>query len=302
MSTSVHLRPGLWAVLATPFTGPEVDEGSLAREVRAFVDAGAVGLVALGVFGEAAALSSDEQRRVVERVVATAPETPLVVGLSGRTTAVAVEQGVAATRAAGAPLAALMVQVNSPDPETLATHLRAVHEATGAPVVVQDYPVASGVSVTPDQLLETLARCPFVAALKSEAPPTALAISRLTAHTSVPVFGGLGGVALIDELTAGAAGAMTGFSHPQALSAVLAAWHEGGFDGARAAWAPWLPLATFEGQPRVGLALRKELLRRRGVIDESGVRAPAPGLPAELLPLLEQHLAGVGDHDTSTGE
>ena len=289
------LEPGLWGVLATPFAGPElaVDVGSLRREVRLFTAVPATGMVVLGVFGEGASLDSAEQDLVVRTVADEAGSTPLVVGLSARSTAVAVEQARTAAEAAGESLAALMVQVHSNDPDVLAPHLRSVHEATGAGIVLQDYPVASGVRITTAQILATLEQCPFVVAVKSEAPPTALAIAQLTAATDVPVFGGLGGVGLLDELAAGAAGAMTGFSHPEALRAALDAWSRGGWPEARRVFAPWLPLVNFEGQPGVGLALRKEVLRRRGVLAEAGVRPPAPGLPEPLATLIDAHLTAV---------
>jgi 4-hydroxy-tetrahydrodipicolinate synthase len=105
------------------------------------------------------------------------------------------------------------------------------------------------------------------------------------------VFGGLGGVGLLDELASGASGAMTGFSAPEGLRAALDAFTAGGFDAARAAWAPWLPLATFEAQAGIALALRKQLMHRRGVLDHPTVRPPARPLPPSLLPLVEQHLA-----------
>ena len=85
---------------------------------------------------------------------------------------------------------------------------------------------------------------------------------------------------------------MTGFSHPEGLRAALDACAAGGFAAARAAWAPWLPLANFEAQAGIGLALRKEILRRRGDPRRrrrSG-RPPAP-VPADLRPVLDQHLA-----------
>jgi 4-hydroxy-tetrahydrodipicolinate synthase len=289
------LDRGLWGVLATPFAGPglDVDEESLRRQVRLFHGVGATGLVALGVFGEGAALDSREQARVVSAVAEEAGDTPLVVGLSARSTAVAVEQARTAVAAAGDGPAGLMVQVHSADPDVLAAHLRAVHDATGAGVVLQDYPVASGVRIAPVQVLATLDRCPFVVAVKSEAPPTVTAIAALTAVTDVPVFGGLGGVGLLDELAAGAAGAMTGFSHPEGLRAALTAWDGGGYPAAREAYAPWLPLVNFEAQPGIGLALRKEILRRRGVLADAAVRPPAPPAPANLLDLIDPHLAAV---------
>ncbi len=60
------LSRGLWGVLATPFTddAARVDTGSLRREISYLLDHGAVGLVALGVFGEAARLSADERTQV----------------------------------------------------------------------------------------------------------------------------------------------------------------------------------------------------------------------------------------------
>lgn len=290
------LARGLWGVLATPFTGPalDVDEHSLRGEVELFGRVPVTGLVVLGVFGEGAALDSDEQTRVVRAVVGAAPRTPLVVGLSGRATAVATEQARTAVSAAGEHLAGLMVQMNSADPDVLVAHLTAVHDATGAGIVVQDYPEASGVRVTSAQVLACVRRCPFVVAVKSEAPPTAVAIAELTEGTDVPVFGGLGGVGLLDELVAGAAGAMTGFSHPEGLREALTAWEEGGYSRARSAFAPWLPLVNFEAQPGIGLALRKEVMRRRGVFAEASVRPPARTMPPRLASLMTAHLEAVG--------
>ena len=296
MTTPIpHLAPGLWGVLATPFSGPNfaVDTDSLRREVQLYTAIPATGMVVLGVFGEGASLDAEEQALVVRTVAEEGKDAPLVVGLSARSTAVALEQARAAVSAAGSTLAALMVQANSSDPEVLTAHLTAVHRATGAGIVLQDYPVASGVNITAAQILEVLAQCSFIVAVKSEAPPTASAIATLTRGTSVPVYGGLGGVGLLDELAAGAAGAMTGFSHPEGLQAALTAWADGGFRAAREAFAPWLPLVNFEAQPGVGLALRKEVLRRRGIISESIVRPPAPKLPPELADLIDAHLEAV---------
>lgn len=187
----------------------------------------------------------------------------------------------------------MMVQACSADPAVLSKHLSAVHESTGAGIVLQDYPETSGVRIGAVAVLEVLELCPFVVAVKSEAPPTSVAIGRLTARTKVPVFGGLGGVGLLDELAAGAAGAMTGFSHPEGLRATLDAWSDGGFAAARAAFAPWLPLVNYEAQPGIGLAVRKEILHQRGIFEEGSVRPPAPSAPERILHLLPAHLTEV---------
>ncbi|RNL86075.1 dihydrodipicolinate synthase family protein [Halostreptopolyspora alba] len=285
------LPHGLWGVLATPFDGggADVDTDALRAQVRLYLDLGATGLVALGVFGEGAALDSAEQRRVVRTVRAEAGDTPLVVGLSALTTAPAVEQA-RTILAEGVSPAAFMVQANSGDPGTLRRHFDAVHEAARTPIVVQDYPVASGVRITPEALLAALREMPYVSAVKSEAPPTAAVIAQLTAQTSVSVFGGLGGVGLLDELAAGAAGVMTGFSHPEGLRETLDAWYSAGGDAAREVFRRWLPLVNFEAQPGIGLAIRKEVLHRRGLLRDPAVRAPSPPMPTALRPLLTGHM------------
>ena len=76
-----------------------------------------------------------------------------------------------------------------------------------------------------------------------------------------------------------------------ALRACLDAWDDGGYDAARAAFAPWLPLVNYEAQPKIGLSLRKHVLARRGVIADPGVRPPSPVAPQEMLELMDDHLA-----------
>lgn len=290
-----HLARGLWGVLATPFVagGARVDHDSLRAQVQLYTELGAAGVVALGVFGEGAALDSAEQRAVVRTVCEQAPGLPVVVGVSALATAPAVEQARSVAEAAGDQLAAVMVQVNSPDARVAAEHLTAVQQGVNAPVVVQDYPVASGVRISTAAVATVVRDVPRVAAVKSEAPPTAAAIAALTAETPVPVFGGLGGTGLLDELAAGAAGVMTGFSHPEGLRAALDAWGREGSAGARAAFQPWLPLVNFEAQPGIGLALRKEVLHQRGLLADPAVRAPGTPMPDSLRPLLHDHVAAV---------
>lgn len=288
------LGPGVWGILPTPFTEDlKVDLASIQRVVTAFVDARVTGLVALGVFGEAARLDLDEQVTVLRAVVDAAGDVPVIAGVSP------VEEE--ASRAAAEHLvdqvpatAGLMIKVPSEDSEVSAAHLRRVTDATGRRLVVQDYPADSGVRITPDALIEAVVESDVALAVKAEAAPTPVAIARIVSAVDVPVFGGLGGIGLIDELMAGAAGAMTGFSHPEVLVAAVEAFDAGGYDAVRAMFAPWLPLVNFEGQVGIGLAIRKEILQRRGMIACAAVRPPAPGLPHELVATLGAHLAAVG--------
>lgn len=288
------LRPGVWGVLATPFSGSalEVDAEGVARLAQHAAGAGVTGLTVLGVFGEAARLSVHERRLVLETVL-DATALPLVVGCTGLGTAPVIDEVRMASELAGDRLAAVMVQANTPDPAILRGHLTAVNAATGVPIVVQDYPVASGVSV-PATVLAEVATLPFIAAVKAEAPPTPVAVAELTSRCPVPVFGGLGGINLLDELACGAAGAMTGFSYPEALVACVQAWSPADPSMSRAALLGYLPLIAFEQQAGVALAIRKECLRRRGLITDAAVRPPARALPESLVAPLVRHLEALG--------
>jgi 4-hydroxy-tetrahydrodipicolinate synthase len=299
------LERGVWGILATPFEGPDrsVDHTSFARQIELYAHIGARGVVALGVFGESARLDDMERQALVRTAVRAldgSPSVGLVLGLSTTDTASSIAQAkslLAAADGAVVPVRALMLQVPSADPSSIITHLRAVHDATGAGLVVQDYPLVSGVHVTAEDLAEAVAACPWVVAVKAEAPPTPPAIATLVARTAVPVFGGLGGVGLLDELAVGAAGAMTGFSQPEGLVATVDAFERGGFATAREVWSHYLPLANFEQQAGIALAIRKELLRRRGLIADASVRAPGAALPESLLGVLTAHLAALTSED-----
>lgn len=288
-----HLSTGVWGVLATPFVGAarELDERSLARLAEHAAGAGVTGLTVLGVFGEASRLSWAERRRVLE-VVRDATALPLVVGCTSLGTAPVIDEARMAAEVVPGRLAALMVQANSPQRDVLHRHFTAVHDASAAPIVIQDYPVASGVSVSSAVLGDLAASLSFVAAVKAESPPTPLAVAELTQQCDVPVFGGLGGINLLDELACGAAGAMTGFSYPEVLVACVRAWPDQA--AAREALIKHLPLITFEQQAGIALAIRKECLRRRSLLEDSSVRPPARTLPEALVPVLGAHLESVG--------
>lgn len=289
---TLPLAGGVWGVLATPFADDlDLDAASLVSQVAHYRRIGATGVVALGVFGEAASLSAQEKTTVLETVAANLGSLSLVAGLATRATPPAVEEAGLAVRAAGSSLAALMVQVHSRDPGELAAHWAALHETAGVGIVAQDYPTISGITISPVVLSEAIATCPFVVAVKSESPPTSIAVGELTSRLPVPVFGGLGGVNLLDELASGAAGAMTGFSYPEGLVAAVTASVASGGPAARDAFAPFLPLANFEAQPGIGLAIRKESLRRRGIVRTAQVRPPNPPFPPALSARLDEHLS-----------
>jgi 4-hydroxy-tetrahydrodipicolinate synthase len=284
------LAPGVWQILPTPFHRQDraVDLESLRRVVERARMIGVTGIVALGVLGEAARLDSRERESVLATVVDAAGPLPVVCGVSAMATAPAIEQ---ARAAADAGASAVMVLVNSGKGAQLASHIEAIAHACALGIVVQDHPASTGVTIPTSELVDAIAQAGVTVAVKAEAPPTPATVAAVRASLDIPVFGGLGGVGLLDELAAGSSGAMTGFAYPEVLIATVQAFADEGFAAAKAALEPFLPLIVCEAQMPVSLAIRKELLRRRGLIAEAAVRAPGAGLPDWVVPLIDAHLA-----------
>ena len=86
------------------------------------------------------------------------------------------------------------------------------------------------------------------------------------------------GLAAARALARGADGVMTGFAYPEMLVSVCALFAAGRSGEAEDLFDVYLPLVRHEQQPGFGLAVRKEILRRRGAIRSAAVRSPGPKL------------------------
>jgi len=291
------LGDGVYTVVPTPFDeSGAVDVVSLERLVAFLAASGVEGLLVLGVMGEAPKLLLDERRAVVEAAVrAAAGRGSIVVGVThpsvrgARTLAAAAEAaGAAALLLAPAPVD----RVGRDD--AIVDYFGDVAAGSSLEIVLQDHPASSGVELSPELIGRIAHDVPRVASMKLEDPPTPLKIQRV--RSAVPpgfkIFGGLGGVFLLEELARGANGTMTGFAYPEVLLDVYRAHARGDADEAAAVFFRYLPLIRFEFQEAVGLAIRKRIYKLRGLIENDGVRPPGTSLDdattAELERLLER--------------
>jgi 4-hydroxy-tetrahydrodipicolinate synthase len=289
---------GVYSVLPTPFTdNADLDEQSLRRVVDLFIDKGVNGLTALGVTGEVARLEEAERARVLEVVVSQANgRVPVVAGTSAEGTRVCVSYSRQA-KAAGA--AAVMVspprmpKLNS---DAVVRHYKALADAVDIPIVVQDYPPISGFAMEPWLLARIAREVPSARTIKLEDPPTPFKTARIieqAAGLTVQIFGGLGGVFLLEELISGATGAMTGFAFPEILVRIVTQFRQGQVDAAADLFYRTVPLMRFEFQEGIGMAIRKEVLRRRGALASGATRAPAGAMDVATAQSLDRVLRWV---------
>jgi len=101
-------------------------------------------------------------------------------------------------------------------------------------------------------------------------------------------------VFLLEELMAGGAGAMTGFAFPAILVRIVTLFRAGKIDEAADVFYRSVPLMRFEFQEGIGMAIRKEVLRRRGAIAHAGIRAPGGALDETTRHALDRVLAWSG--------
>jgi 4-hydroxy-tetrahydrodipicolinate synthase len=281
---------GVFPISATPFA-PDgaLDLDSLDRLVDFYLARRVHGLTLLGIMGEASKLTAAESRGVVRRAVArVAGRVPVVVGVSSPNLA-ALAALANDSMAAGA--AGVMVAPTSglAGDDALVAYVASVVSTLdpGTPIVYQDYPQATGVILTVEAFHRMVDAFPQLVMLKHEDSPGLTKLSRIRAEAArvgrrrVSVLVGNNALYYPQELARGADGAMTGFSYPEMLVEVYERFVTGDLDGAEDVFDVYLPLLRYEAQPGIGLAVRKELLARRGALASPTVRAPGPALSTD---------------------
>ncbi|MFC7518948.1 dihydrodipicolinate synthase family protein [Herbaspirillum sp. GCM10030257] len=281
---------GVYLIAVTPFAEDgSLDLHSTDRMVDFYLDHGANGITILGIMGEAEKLTAAEARLFTKRVLTRVNgRVPVVVGASSPGFAPMREltMSVMEMGASGVMVApALSVRTD----EQILAYFDMVNEILGPdiPWVLQDHPVSTGVKISNDVLIEVLKRSPSCVMLKHEDCPGLGKLSAIRAASArgdiarVSILtGNGGGLFLPEELIRAADGAMTGFAYPEMMVGVCAAHAAGDIEHAYDIFDAYLPLARYEQQPGIGLAVRKHIIAERGAIASPTVRRPGPKLSA----------------------
>lgn len=291
---------GVYAIAPTPFLdNGDIDYPSIDRLVDFYQDAGVNGITVLGALGEAPKLTSDEAITVAGRFLDRA-SIPVIVGVSasgyaamGSLTEKVMDRGASGVMIA--PPSSLRTD------DQIVTYYRGAAEAIGpgTPFVIQDFPLTFSVVMAVDVIRRIAADNENAVMLKHEDWPGLEKISQiraLEANGAIPhlsILCGFGGAFLDFELERGADGAMTGYCFPEMLVDVVRLTADGERDQAHDLFDAHLPLIRYEQQPGVaGLAVRKYVLHRRGILGSDAQRSPGgrltPTAKAEVEYLLSR--------------
>ncbi|WP_054007806.1 dihydrodipicolinate synthase family protein [Cypionkella psychrotolerans] len=285
---------GVYVIAVTPFHADgAIDLESTDRMVDFYLSAGATGLTVLGMMGEAQKLTIEESQTIVRRILArVAGRVPVVVGVSapGFAQMAALTDTVMADGAAGvmiAPPSALRT-----DDQIVTYYMQAAGFIGDAPFVLQDFPLVTNVQMSVPVIRRIVNELPSCVCLKHEDWPGLDKITALRAEGSlnrrISILCGNGGMFLPEEMSRGADGAMTGFAYPEMMVDVVRHMQAGEADRAQDLFDAYLPLARYEQQPGIGLAVRKYTMARRGVIASGALRRPGGALNAATIAEIER--------------
>ncbi|HUT49802.1 MAG TPA: dihydrodipicolinate synthase family protein [Alphaproteobacteria bacterium] len=301
---------GVYVISATPFSDDgALDLESTDRLVDFYLESGVSGMTILGMMGEAPKLAPAESEQFVSQVLGrVAGRIPVIVGVSSPGTdnlrrLSDFSMGAGAAGVMIAPIAGLNTE------EKIYRYYEQVFATLGndVPVCYQDYPQTTGVHISVDCLHRLVADFAALVMLKHEDCPGLGKLSRIVAAARagetrrISILVGNGGLYLPQELARGADGAMTGFAYPEMLVSVVTKFTAGQTEAAEDLFDAYLPLVRHEQQPGYGLAIRKEVLRRRGIIASAKTRAPGPALSTDdqdeltrLIARQERRVAALG--------
>ncbi|WP_349368286.1 dihydrodipicolinate synthase family protein [Salinarimonas sp.] len=299
---------GVYVIAPTPFHDDgRVDERSIDRMTDFFLSAGCTGITVLGMMGEAPKLDAEEALSVASQVIRRAT-VPVVVGVSapGFAAMRSLARGVMDRGAAGvmiAPPSSLKTD------DQIVTYYANAVEAIGAdvPFVVQDYPLSIGVVMTPGVIRRIVQDNPSAVMLKHEDWPGLEKITTLRGFEAdgsmrhISILCGNGGMFLDFETERGADGAMTGYAFPDMLVDVVRLARAGERDEAHDLFDAHLPYMRYEQQPGAGLAVRKYVLQRRGIIASSALRKPGGSVSAKARAEVDYLLERLARHDPRAG-
>ncbi len=296
---------GVFPIAPTPFLpNGEIDWASVDRLYGHYAGIGSDGLTVLGMMGEAPKLEPAESLALVKRSVALMQGRPVIVGVSAPGFAAMRSLAREAMEAGAAGVMIAPPNTLRTDDQIVGYYAQAV-DAIGpdVPFVIQDYPLITSVIMTAGVIRRIAMAHPSCVMLKAEDWPGLEKISALRGFQKegslkpLSIMVANGGLFLDFEMERGADGSNTGYAFPELLQDVVRLIKAGKRDAAHDIFDVHLPLLRYEQQPGVGLAVRKYVLMRRGLIAHEAQRKPAAGLSPLARSEVDYLLGRLARHD-----
>jgi 4-hydroxy-tetrahydrodipicolinate synthase len=277
-----NMIKGILPVLPVPF----LDDGSVSTAdfegaIRFGLEARVHGVVFPGTASEAAFLTREERRDLTRRLVQRVDgAVPVVIGVSGASRDEVVANIALAAEADAAALMLIPSKALGADVAAL-TEAFGTLDTGGLPIILQNVPPPTGVELD-SAAIGTLAEAvKSIRYVKEEGLPSGQLIQRTLAAAGASlagVFGGGGARYIVDELMRGSCGAMPALELADVHVRLYEAFRADDMALTRALYDITMPLLMMQAVFRTGLT--KQVLRLRGIIGSTHVRANFPPMDA----------------------
>ncbi len=292
---------GLMPALVTPFDEDgEIDLQATEAIVERHIEAGVDGISALGSTGEFSHLTGSERRRFAEALVGMIDgRVPLVVGVgtTGTREAVGLARHAESIGADGVlSVSPFYWKVGE---EALFRHFVTVAESVEIPTLVYNFPMLTGIDLSPALVGRLAAECPNIVGIKDTVKEYMHTVNVLQeAKESSPDFTVLVGFEdqILPALLAGADGAICGLSNiaPELFVGLVRAFEDGDLAKAAELHRRILPLMAIYTLSDPGLGAAKLAMKKLGVPLSPTVRGPALPAPPDSEEAIDAALEAAG--------
>ena len=286
---------GLIPAMVTPFDeGGEVDLEAIEAVVERFVEAGVDGISVLGSNGEFSHITLPERKRFAEAAAGiVAGRVPLLVGVGATGTREAVELARHAQETGADGVLVVTPFYWKVGEEALFGHFVAVAEAVSIPTMIYNFPMLTGIDLSPRLVARVARECPNVTGLKDTVTESSHSVGVLREVKAVrPDFSVLAGFEdqILPTMLAGGDGSICGLANvaPELLVGLVRAAQSGDLDKATELHRRVLSLTTLGQHSDPPIGATKLAMKKLGVPISPTVRRPA-------LPVPEEDHAGVED-------
>lgn len=292
---------GLMTAMVTPFDeGGELDLGSTEAVVERLVAAGVDGLSILGSTGEFPQVTLPERKRFAEAVIAlVAGRVPLIVGVGASGTRESVELARHAEASGADGVIVVTPFYWKVGEEALFGHFSAVAGAVSVPTLIYNFPMLTGIDLSPGLIGRISRECPNVTGLKDTVTEYSHSVSVLReVKPARPDFSVLAGFEdqILPTMLSGGDGSICGLSNvaPELFVGLVGAARNGDLEEAAKLHRRVLslmPLGSLSDTPVGPVKLAMNVL---GVPISPTVRSPALPVPEEAQPKVEDVLREAG--------
>jgi len=149
---------GSIAALVTPFKKGKIDIDAFQKLVEWHIASGTHGLVPCGTTGETPTLHDEEHKRLIDACIEAArSRVPVMAGAGSSSTEKAIDLARYAEKSGADGILVVTPYYNKPTQEGLYQHYKAIHDATGIPIIIYNVPGRTGVEISVETVIRLAA-------------------------------------------------------------------------------------------------------------------------------------------------